>query len=110
MHVDSSEEALSGPVAKGIADSYDNEQKSSSHAIGADEVPTAAAPQAKASGFTELQGLLVDACSLVAALDDHQCSLQTKLDSHKRRMLQNITRVKKCVISLEQRFIASEAA
>ncbi|KAJ4966037.1 hypothetical protein NE237_017886 [Protea cynaroides] len=56
---------------------------------------------ARASEFVELRDLLADARSLVTTLDDHQRSLQTRLDTHKSRMLQNIAGVEQRVIVVE---------
>ncbi|KAJ4962825.1 hypothetical protein NE237_022764 [Protea cynaroides] len=104
-HVDASEEAPLVPVTEDEADSADDEQESSSHAAGGDEIPIVVVPQARASEFIELHDLLADAWSLVAALGDHQCSLQTRLNTHKRRMLQNITGVEQRVIIVERSII-----
>ncbi|KAJ4970387.1 hypothetical protein NE237_003486 [Protea cynaroides] len=105
MHVDTSEEAPSVPVAEDKDESSKGEPESLPYAAGGNEVPVVAVPQARASEFVELRGLLADARSLLAALDDHQRSLQTRLDAHKRRMLQTITGVEQREIVVERSII-----
>ncbi|KAJ4959749.1 hypothetical protein NE237_019659 [Protea cynaroides] len=79
MQLDSSEEAKSRPVTKGEDKFASNEQESSSHAVGGNELPAAVAPQVVVVEMAELPGQLGDVRSLVTTLDDQLQAYKTSL-------------------------------
>ncbi|KAJ4946671.1 hypothetical protein NE237_000017 [Protea cynaroides] len=63
-----------------------DEQDSSSHDVGGDEVPAAAATLTIVVEMVELRELLGDVCSLVTTLDDQRRAHQTSLVAHKHEI------------------------
>ncbi|KAJ4965546.1 hypothetical protein NE237_017395 [Protea cynaroides] len=93
MRVDFDEDVPSGLITEDMAAST-NEQESSLHDVGGDEVLAAMAPQSAVVEMAELRELLGDVHSLV-----------TTLATHKHCMLQKLTSMEQRVSGLERGFI-----